>query len=86
MGRRWQPSTQNHVHLHNVTLGQNLGQTVQVTSGVSANDKLVNNPPAGLLEGQAVQLVTPAAGYAQGQSAPPPPNSASNQQGKGSSP
>jgi membrane fusion protein (multidrug efflux system) len=77
---------QNHVHLHNVTLGQNLGQTVQVTSGVSANDKLVNNPPAGLLEGQAVQLVTPAAGYAQGQSAPPPPNSASNQQGKGSSP
>jgi membrane fusion protein, multidrug efflux system len=77
---------QNHVHLQNVTLGQNLGQTVQVTSGVSANDKLVNNPPAGLLEGQAVQLVTPAAGYGQRQSAPPPTKSASNQRGKGSSP
>jgi membrane fusion protein (multidrug efflux system) len=55
---------QNHVHLRNVTLGQNLGQTVQVTSGLAPGDKLVNNPPAGLLEGQAVQPVTPAAGYA----------------------
>lgn len=55
---------QNHVHLRNVTLGQNLGQTVQVTSGLLPADKLVNNPPAGLLEGQSVQAVTPAAGYA----------------------
>jgi membrane fusion protein, multidrug efflux system len=55
---------QNRVHLRNVTLGQNLGQTVQVTSGLSSSDKLVNNPPAGLLEGQAVQPVTPATGYA----------------------
>ena len=55
---------QNHVHLRNVTLGQNLGQTVQVTSGLAPGDKLVNNPPAGLLDGQAVQPVTPAAGYA----------------------
>jgi hypothetical protein len=29
-----------------------------------AADKLWNNPPAGLLEGQPVQPVTPAAGYA----------------------
>jgi membrane fusion protein, multidrug efflux system len=55
---------QNRVHLRNVTLGQNLGQTVQVTSGLLPADKLVNNPPAGLLEGQSVQAVTPAAGYA----------------------
>ena len=54
----------NQVHLRNVTLGQNLGKTVQVTSGLSADDKLVNNPSAGLLEGQAVRPVTPAAGYA----------------------
>lgn len=54
----------NRVHLRNVTLGQNLGQTVQVTSGLSPGDRLVNNPPAGLLEGQSVQPVTPAAGYA----------------------
>jgi membrane fusion protein (multidrug efflux system) len=55
---------QNKVHLRNVTLGQNLGQMVQITSGLSPDDKLVNNPPAGLLEGQAVQPVTPMAGYA----------------------
>jgi RND family efflux transporter MFP subunit len=55
---------QNRVHLHDVTLGQNLGQMVQVTSGLSAGDRLVNNPPAGLLEGQEVQPVTPVQGYA----------------------
>jgi membrane fusion protein, multidrug efflux system len=65
---------QNHVHLRNVTLGQNLGQTVQVTSGLSPGDKLVNNPPAGLLEGQLVQPVTPVTGYAMAtQTAPAQP-------------
>ena len=55
---------QNRVHLRNVTLGQNLGEIVQVTSGLNAGDRLVNNPPAGLLEGQMVQPVTPMPGYA----------------------
>lgn len=55
---------QNRVHLRNVTLGHNLGETVQVTSGLNAGDRLVNNPPAGLLEGQTVQPVTPMRGYA----------------------
>jgi membrane fusion protein (multidrug efflux system) len=61
---------QNRVRLRNVTLGQNLGQTVQVTSGLSPGDKLVNNPPAGLLEGQSVQAVTPVSGYAMAQPSP----------------
>jgi hypothetical protein len=47
-----------------VTLGQNLGQMVQVRSGIAAGDRLVNNPPAGLLEAQSVQPVTPVPGYA----------------------
>ena len=78
----------NHVHLRNVTLGQNLGQTVQVTSGLSPNDKLVNNPPAGLLEGQLVQPVTPVTGYAmatqnaQGQPQPSPANAGHGQASK----
>ena len=55
---------QNRVHLRNVTLGQNLGQIVQVMSGLNPGDRLVNNPPAGLLEGQMVQPVTPMPGYA----------------------
>lgn len=55
---------QNRVHLKSVTLGENLGETVQVTSGLSVTDKLVNNPPAGLSDGQVVRPVTPAKGYA----------------------
>jgi membrane fusion protein (multidrug efflux system) len=83
---------ENRVHLHNVTLGQNLGQIVQVTSGLAAGDRLVNNPPAGLLEGQSVQPVTPAPGYAApkqtAHSLPepaPPPGSASGD-GHGTTP
>jgi membrane fusion protein, multidrug efflux system len=53
----------NRVHLRDITLGQNLGQTVQVTSGLAPSDKLVNNPPAGLLDGERVQPVTPVTGY-----------------------
>jgi membrane fusion protein, multidrug efflux system len=67
--------SQHHVHLRNVILGENLGKTVQVVSGLSPGDKLVNNPPAGLLEGQSVLPVTPATGYAtETRSAPPQPH------------
>jgi RND family efflux transporter MFP subunit len=68
---------QNHIHLRSVTLGQNLGQLVQVTAGVSAGDKLVNNPAAGLLEGQLVRPVTPVPGYT---AAPPNPEPAPSRQ------
>jgi membrane fusion protein (multidrug efflux system) len=61
----------NRVHLRDITLGQNLGQTVQVTSGLALSDKLVNNPPAGLLDGETVQPVTPMPGYASTQTSPP---------------
>jgi membrane fusion protein (multidrug efflux system) len=61
----------DRVHLRNITLGQNLGEMVQVTSGLSSSDKLVNNPPAGLLEGQTVQPVTPVPGYAVARQNPP---------------
>lgn len=57
---------ENRVHLRSVTLGENLGELVQVTSGLSVSDKLVNNPPAGLMEGQVVRPVTPMRGYATG--------------------
>jgi RND family efflux transporter MFP subunit len=54
----------DRVHLQNITLGENLGQTVQVLSGLAPDARVVNNPPAGLLEGQLVQSATPAPGYA----------------------
>jgi membrane fusion protein, multidrug efflux system len=61
----------NRVHLRDITLGQNLGQTVQVTSGLTPGDRLVNNPPAGLMEGETVQPVTPVPGYASAPTSPP---------------
>lgn len=48
---------QLRVHLRNVTLGENLGETVQITSGLTPSDRLVNNPSAGLLEGARVRPV-----------------------------
>ena len=48
---------QQRVHLRNVTLGENLGETVQITSGLAPSDRLVNNPSAGLLEGARVRPV-----------------------------
>jgi membrane fusion protein (multidrug efflux system) len=56
--------TTDKVHLRNVNLGQNLGETIQVIGGLSPGEKLVNNPPSGLLEGQIVRPVMPAEGYA----------------------
>ncbi len=52
------------VHLQDVKLGLNLGQTVQVLSGLKATDRLVNNPSAGLLDGEAVHVVPGAPGIA----------------------
>jgi len=64
----------NTVHLQDVKLGLNLGQTVQVVSGLKPTDRLVNNPSAGLLEGEAVKVVPGAPGIAPAaQFHPPPP-------------
>src|SRR5580658_10482263 len=82
----------NRVHLRNVTLGENLGAIVQITSGLAANDRLVNNPPAGLLEGQRVEPVIPATGYALArqslseQPEPPPPPGAASGDGHATTP
>ena len=46
-----------HVHLQNVTLGLNLGNTVQIAGGLDARDRLIGNPSDGLLEGQEVHVV-----------------------------
>ena len=45
------------IHLQDVKLGLNLGQTVQVTEGLKGSDRLVANPSDGLLEGQPVEVV-----------------------------
>ncbi|MCQ8276949.1 efflux RND transporter periplasmic adaptor subunit [Acetobacteraceae bacterium KSS8] len=61
---------QDRVHLQNVTLGLNLGKTVQVLAGLKPNDRIINNPSLGLLEGQQVKTVQAVAGYNDGPVAP----------------
>ena len=53
----------NRVHLQDVSLGLNLGKTVQIVGGLKKTDRVINNPSAGLLEGEQVKPVTPVAGY-----------------------
>jgi membrane fusion protein, multidrug efflux system len=48
---------QNTVHLQDVTLGLNLGSTVQITSGLRPTDRVIDNPSDGLLAGEPVQVV-----------------------------
>jgi RND family efflux transporter MFP subunit len=65
---------QDRVHLQDVVLGHNLNTDVQIISGLKATDKVVGNPSLGLLEGQQVKIVQPAAGYQPGRgNAPTPP-------------
>jgi RND family efflux transporter MFP subunit len=43
-----------------ITIGQNDGRVVQVLSGLSAQDEVLQNPPDSLIDGEAVQTVTHA--------------------------
>ena len=58
-------------------------QDAVVASGLAPGDRLVNNPPAGLMDGETVQPVTPVPGYASAPTSPPGqrprPESASNE-------
>jgi multidrug efflux system membrane fusion protein len=45
----------NHVHLRNVKIATDLGTQVVIASGLSAQDRVVNNPPDSLAEGDLVR-------------------------------
>jgi RND family efflux transporter MFP subunit len=45
--------------LKNITVGQDFGTTVEVLTGVSTHDWVINNPPDSLVSGEAVRPVTP---------------------------
>jgi len=56
-------SEDNRVHLRAITVSKLMDNVVEVTGGVAATDRLVNNPSAALLEGDQVRVVTPEPGY-----------------------
>ncbi|WP_323992503.1 efflux RND transporter periplasmic adaptor subunit [Nguyenibacter sp. L1] len=55
----------SRVHFHNIQVGRMADASTEVTDGIAPTDRIINNPPADLLEGQKVHLVTPAKGYDQ---------------------
>ncbi len=54
------------VKLRDVTLGRDLGLTVEVVAGLTTGDRIVANPPLGLLDGEKVETVRPEPGYEPG--------------------
>jgi RND family efflux transporter MFP subunit len=46
----------NKVQLRSITLGRDFGNTVEVLAGLSANDRVVLNPPDSIADGMTVQI------------------------------
>jgi membrane fusion protein, multidrug efflux system len=46
----------NTVELRDIKVGRDFGTTIEVTSGVSPSDKVVNNPPDSLVSGEVVRV------------------------------
>ncbi len=49
-------------HLVPITIGQDDGATAQVVSGLTASDKVIQDPPDSIIEGEKVTVVTPGSG------------------------
>jgi RND family efflux transporter MFP subunit len=54
--------TNNKVELRNFKPGRDLGYRLEVTEGVSANDRIILNPPDSLTAGVTVRLAPPSTG------------------------
>ena len=54
-------------HLNLVTIGEDDGASIQITTGITDKDQVIQDPPDSLLDGQRVTVVVPTS-HAQGQS------------------
>jgi hypothetical protein len=59
----------DHVHLKSIVPGRDFGKSIEVLSGLAADDNVVVNPPDSLVEGAPVRIA-------------PPPKPASQTQGE----
>jgi membrane fusion protein (multidrug efflux system) len=50
----------NKVHLRDIKVGRDFGDTIEVLDGLTPTDRVINNPPDSLNEGQTVQIMQPA--------------------------
>ena len=50
----------SHVHLKNITIGTDMGNSVDASNGVSLKDQVIDNPPDSIREGDPVHVMTAA--------------------------
>ncbi len=50
----------NKVSLRDVRLGRDFGNTIEVLSGLNADDRVINNPPDSIADGELVEIAKPA--------------------------
>jgi len=53
----------DRVHFKPIAVTRVLDNAMEITEGISASDRVINNPSAALLEGDKVIIITPAPGY-----------------------
>jgi hypothetical protein len=51
---------EDHVHFKPISASKLMDKVIEVAEGVSAGDRIINNPSAFLLEGAKVRVATPA--------------------------
>jgi RND family efflux transporter MFP subunit len=71
-------SDDDRVHFKPIAVSRVLDNAMEITEGISASDRIINNPSAALLEGDKVRIVTPAPGY-QLTDEPPPKGSSTKE-------
>ena len=47
----------NKVVLKTVTIGRDLGQVVEIATGIAATDRIIDSPPDGLADGDQLRVV-----------------------------
>ena len=48
---------QNHAHLKVITVGRDWGTRIEVLSGLTPQDRVINNPPDSITENEPVHVV-----------------------------
>lgn len=66
----------NKVILKTVTIARDYGKTIELASGITASDRVIESPPDGIANGDPVHVVVPA------KKAAPPGTSGSGERGK----
>ncbi|AQS87924.1 multidrug efflux pump acriflavin resistance protein AcrB/AcrD/AcrF [Neoasaia chiangmaiensis NBRC 101099] len=58
-------TSDSHVHYKHVVVGRMADSSTEIQGGITPEDRVIDNPPADLLEGDKVNVVQPERGYNQ---------------------